>query len=54
MACGDSENDLPLLKAAAYSVAMENASPMVKKCADYITDSNDADGVGNAIAHFIE
>ena len=23
MACGDSENDLPLLKAAAYSVAME-------------------------------
>lgn len=54
MACGDSENDLPLLKAAAFSVAMENASPIVKECADYITDSNDSDGVGNAIAHFIE
>jgi len=49
-ACGDGLNDLSMLKYAGYSVAMENAYDEVKRIADYITLSNDDDGV----AHFIE
>ncbi|SDY11153.1 Cof-type HAD-IIB family hydrolase [Salimicrobium album] len=38
MAIGDAENDLSMLKLAAYSVAMENASEVVKQEADDITN----------------
>lgn len=54
MACGDSENDLDILKAAGISVAMENAEDTVKKVCDYVTASCNADGVGHAIAKFIQ
>ena len=50
MACGDSENDLDLLKAAGFSVAMENADAEVKSICDYVTSSCEEDGVGRAIA----
>lgn len=49
MACGDSENDLDILKTAAVGVAMENAETCVKEIADYITLSNEAEGVAHAI-----
>lgn len=49
MACGDSENDRDILKTAAVGVAMENAQACVKEIADYITLSNEADGVAHAI-----
>lgn len=53
MAIGDSENDLAILEAAGIGVAMDNAAPVVRKHADYITASNTADGVAAAIEHFI-
>ncbi len=52
LAIGDSENDLDMLRFAGIEVAMGNASEAVKQCADYITDSNDEDGVANAIRYF--
>lgn len=52
MACGDSMNDLAMLKAVGLGVAMANADPEVKKAADYITASNNEDGVAKAIEKF--
>ena len=53
MACGDSENDLDILKAAGYSVAMENADEEIKSVCDFVTASCDNDGVGRVIARFL-
>lgn len=53
MAFGDNENDLSMLSAAGLSVAMGNATDAVKEQADYITDTNDEDGVGRAIAKLV-
>ena len=50
MAFGDSSNDLKMMKGVGIGVAMANAREDVKEAADYITASNDEDGV----AHFIE
>ncbi len=52
MACGDSENDLDILKAAGLSVAMANAENCVKEVCSYVTSSCNEDGVGRAIARF--
>ncbi len=49
IAIGDSENDLSMLKFAGFGVAMGNATDEVKKASDYITDSNDNDGVAKAL-----
>ncbi|MYL20662.1 Cof-type HAD-IIB family hydrolase [Halobacillus litoralis] len=51
-AVGDSHNDLSMLEAAGRSAAMENAVDDVKKASDYITKSNDDDGVAYAITHY--
>lgn len=53
MAVGDTENDLAIIRAAGVGVAMGNATAAVKSAADYITTSNDEDGVAAAIAHFL-
>lgn len=53
MAVGDTENDLAIIRAAEVGVAMGNATAAVKSAADYITTSNDEDGVAAAIAHFL-
>ncbi len=53
MAVGDTENDLAIIRAAGFGVAMGNATAAVKSAADYITTSNDEDGVAAAIAHFL-
>ena len=53
MACGDSENDLSMLRAAQVAVAMENAKPAVKEESNYITLSNNESGVAYAIEHFV-
>lgn len=52
MAFGDGLNDVTVLQTAALGVAMANADPAVKEVADYITDSNDDDGVAKAIRRF--
>jgi hydroxymethylpyrimidine pyrophosphatase-like HAD family hydrolase len=42
-----------MIEAAGVGVAMENAVDAVKGVADYITKSNDEDGVASAIYRFI-
>ncbi len=53
MTLGDFHNDIPMLKAAGLGVAMGNALDEVKTCADYVTDTNDNDGVAKAIEKFV-
>ncbi len=53
MACGDGMNDMPMLDYAGFSVAMSNACDEVMSMADYITLSNDEDGVAFAVEKFI-
>ena len=49
MAIGDNANDVGMLKWARVGVAMGNASPSALAAADYVTDSNDDDGVAAAV-----
>ncbi|MBZ0305781.1 MAG: Cof-type HAD-IIB family hydrolase [Anaerolineae bacterium] len=53
LALGDAENDIEMLQVAGIGVAMGNAMPHVKEIADYITLSNDEDGVAEAIERFV-
>lgn len=53
MVIGDGENDLTMILYAGLGVAMRNAVDLVKRNADFITDSNDEDGVAKAIEKFI-
>lgn len=50
IAVGDNINDIPMLKYAGFSVAMGNAPDTVKKKADFVTGTNNEDG----IAMFVE
>ena len=52
MAFGDGANDLTMVEAAGTGVAMANACPEVLAAADYVTTSNDEDGVAAALRHF--
>lgn len=53
LACGDSENDLDIMKAAGLGIAMANAPEHVKAKADEIAPSNDDDGVASIIEKWI-
>ncbi len=50
---GDSFNDLPMLRCAGMGVAMGNAQKEVKEAADYVTESNDEDGIVTVIRKFM-
>lgn len=53
IAIGDGENDLSMLRYAGLGVAMDNAPASVKSQVQYITKSNDEDGVGEVLDRFI-
>ena len=53
MACGDGENDIDMLREVGFGVAVANAEQSVKAVADYITLSNDEEGVAKAIEQFV-
>ena len=53
IACGDGYNDLTMIKYAGLGVAMENAVLPVRSAADYITASNNDDGVGLVVEKFM-
>lgn len=53
ISCGDGFNDLTMIQYAGMGVAMANAQQVVKEAADYITLSNDEDGVAHVIKEFM-
>ncbi|RKD24653.1 hydrolase [Ammoniphilus oxalaticus] len=53
IAIGDSWNDHEMIEAAGLGVAMDNAIDSLKAIADYITRSNNDDGVKHVIEKFI-
>lgn len=52
IACGDGFNDLSMIEFAGLGVAMANAQQVVKNAADYITLSNEEDGVAAVVEKF--
>lgn len=53
MCCGDAPNDIAMVELAGIGVAVANAWGGLKDHADYITGSNDDDGVAMAIEKFV-
>lgn len=53
MACGDSHNDASMFEFAGLAVAMGNAHEDMKEIADFVTKTNDEDGVAFAIEKFV-
>ena len=50
---GDAGNDVHMLEYAGLSVAMGNAFDDIKAIADYVTHTNEEDGVAHVIEKFI-
>lgn len=53
IAFGDGDNDLEMIQWAGIGVAMGNAMPNVKAAADFVTRSNDEDGIAFALDKFL-
>ncbi len=53
MTAGDSLNDIKMIELAGLGIAMGNAQEPVKKAADWVTASNDEDGVALAIEKWV-
>lgn len=51
--CGDGYNDISMIEFAGLGVAMENAKPLVKESANFITKSNDDEGILFVINEFM-
>lgn len=54
IAFGDAENDIPMLQTAGIGVAMGNAAYLVKESADWVTLSNNEDGIAAALEKLIQ
>ncbi len=52
MVFGDEDNDIDMLTHAAIGIVMANGSTNAKKAADEITDSNDDNGIKNALNRY--
>jgi Cof subfamily protein (haloacid dehalogenase superfamily) len=50
---GDMANDLPMFAVAGLKIAMGNALPPIQQQADFVTTSNEEDGVAQAIEDII-
>jgi Cof subfamily protein (haloacid dehalogenase superfamily) len=53
IAFGDQENDVEMLEFAGLGVAMGNGLPEVRARADWVTGSNDGDGIAEALRRFV-
>lgn len=53
IAIGDNFNDVEMISYAGLGIAMGNAPEPVKAIADYVTDTNNNDGVAKAILKFL-
>ncbi|WP_165003899.1 MULTISPECIES: Cof-type HAD-IIB family hydrolase [unclassified Enterococcus] len=52
MAFGDHYNDIAMLEGVGIGVAMGNAQSEVKKAADFVTQSNEENGIYEGLKHF--
>ena len=50
---GDNGNDISMIEYAGLGVAMANGTEAVKSIADYVTESNDNNGVAKVVEKFI-
>ena len=53
MAFGDGFNDLSMIQFAGQGVAMANAVEEVKSIADFVTTSNEEDGIAHALEQLL-
>lgn len=53
LAFGDFKNDLSMLRAAGFSVAMENGDAELKQVADLVAPHHDYDGVAKVLGDFL-
>ena len=53
IAIGDNDNDIEMIEYAVLGVAMGNSRNSIKDIADYVTATNDEDGVAKVINQFI-
>ena len=53
LAFGDNTNDLPLLKAAGNSVAVNNAVPSLKEWADYVAKGDRSEGFNEGLLNYL-
>ena len=53
IAIGDNINDKKMIENSGLGIAMKGCTSIVAEVANYITDGNDEDGVGNAIEKII-
>ncbi|MDF7666798.1 Cof-type HAD-IIB family hydrolase [Orbaceae bacterium ESL0727] len=51
-AFGDGMNDFEMFSVVDHPIAMANGVDKLKQCAEYITDSNDNDGISKGLQHF--
>lgn len=51
-AFGDNYNDITMIKAVGYGIAMGNAVDDLKKVSSYVTDDVDKQGIEKALYHF--
>ncbi len=54
IACGDAENDHHMIEYAGLGVAMGNGTEETKKIANFITKTNNEDGIAHVIYEFIK
>nr|WP_159428387.1 HAD-IIB family hydrolase [Gemella sp. ND 6198] len=54
VAFGDGHNDIPMFECTEYRVVMDNALADIKKYANFVTKSNDKDGVVYAIKKYVK
>lgn len=52
--CGDGFNDITMIEYAGLGVAMANAQPELLEKADFVTKSNDEDGILHVIRQFLQ
>jgi Cof subfamily protein (haloacid dehalogenase superfamily) len=53
IAFGDHQNDIEMLRMAGMGVAMGNSQADVQACADWVTGSNDSNGIADALQRFV-
>lgn len=52
-AFGDADNDVEMLRCAGVGIAMGNGSSVCKDAADYVTRSNDTEGISYALEQIL-